>query len=76
MEKIQNFFTQLLGMPVLASESGAATDRLIVYVHLLMFALFIGWLAYFIFALWRFNAARSIGNDNGAPPAATPFATT
>lgn len=59
MDKLQTLFKQLLGLPVMASEAGAGTDRLIVYIHLLMFALFIGWLAYFVFALWRFNSARN-----------------
>lgn len=50
---------KLLGLPVLASETGKGTDNLIVYIHALMFALFMGWLIYFLFALWRFNRKRN-----------------
>ena len=50
---------QLLGLPVLASEHGARVDALIIYVHWLMIALFVGWLAYFIFALFRFRKSRN-----------------
>lgn len=64
MQKFQDFFNQLLGMPVLASEAGAGTDRLIAYIHALMFALFIGWLIYFVYALWRFNARRNPKADH------------
>ncbi len=49
---------KLLGLPVLASENGQGVDSLIVYVHWLMIALFVGWLAFFLFALWRFNHRR------------------
>lgn len=52
-------FAKLLGMPELASSNGRAIDALIVYVHWLMFALLIGWTAYFFYALWRFNAKRN-----------------
>jgi len=33
-------------------------DRLMFYIHLLMLALFVGWLAYFLFALVRFRQSR------------------
>jgi cytochrome c oxidase subunit 2 len=46
-------------MPALASENGKAVDNLIVYIHWLMFALFAGWLAYYLFTLWRFNRVRN-----------------
>ncbi len=49
---------KLLGLPVLASEFGKDVDKLIIYVHLLMGALFFGWLAYFIYALIRFRKSR------------------
>jgi cytochrome c oxidase subunit 2 len=50
---------KLLGMPVLASEHGQDVDNLIIYVHWLMMALFIGWLAYFAYALFRFHRSRN-----------------
>jgi cytochrome c oxidase subunit 2 len=53
------FFAKLLGLPVLASENGKAVDDLIIWIHWLMIALFVGWFAYFVYALWRFRAKRS-----------------
>jgi cytochrome c oxidase subunit 2 len=55
MDKLLEFTKQVLNMPVLASQHGADVDKLIVYVHYLMGALFIGWIIYFIYALVRFN---------------------
>ena len=52
------FAINILGMPELASKNGQAVDDLIVYVHWLMIALFVGWIAYFCYVLWRFRAAR------------------
>ena len=37
---------KLLGLPVLASEQGKGVDNLIIYVHWLMIALFVGWYMY------------------------------
>jgi cytochrome c oxidase subunit 2 len=45
------FFKSLLFLPKVASEHGSGLDDLLVYVHLLMAALFVGWLAYFIYAV-------------------------
>jgi len=50
---------KLLGLPVVASEHGHDVDRLIIYVHLLMLALFAGWFAYFLFTLVRFHRSRN-----------------
>jgi len=50
---------KILGMPELASSNGKAVDDLIVYVHWLMLLLFVGWIAYFGYVLWRFNARRA-----------------
>jgi len=52
------FANHILGMPELASKNGESVDALIVYVHWLMIALFIGWIIYFGYAVWRFRAAR------------------
>jgi cytochrome c oxidase subunit 2 len=52
------FANHLLGMPELASKNGEAVDALVVYVHWLMIALFIGWVIYFGYAVWRFRASR------------------
>jgi len=48
-------WSKLLGMPDLASEHGQALDELTGYVHVLMLVLFVGWLAYFIMVLLKFN---------------------
>ena len=50
---------KLLGLPVLASEHGRDVDNLIIYVHWLMILLFIGWLAYFAYVLFRFHRSRN-----------------
>jgi cytochrome c oxidase subunit II len=54
---------KFLLLPVMASENGKGTDQLIVYLHWLMIVLFIGWLAYFLFALFRFNQKRRAKAD-------------
>lgn len=56
--------SKLLGLPVLAAESGRPVDNLIIYIHWLMVALFVGWFGYFVYALWRFQAKRSPKADH------------
>ena len=46
-------------LPELASKNGKAVDALMVYVHWLMLALFVGWIIYFFYALWRFRQSRN-----------------
>ncbi len=53
------FAHKILGLPELASSNGQAVDNLMVYVHWLMLALFVGWIIYFGYVLWRFNVARN-----------------
>jgi cytochrome c oxidase subunit II len=50
---------KLLGLPVLASKHGQDVDNLIVYVHWLMIALFVGWFGYFVYVLLRFHKSRN-----------------
>lgn len=50
---------KVLGMPELASKNGAQVDELIVLVHWLMLILFIGWLTYFGYVVWRFQKRRN-----------------
>ncbi len=50
---------KLLGLPVVASEQGHYVDNLIIYIHCLMIALFVGWLVYFAYALFRFHHKRN-----------------
>ena len=52
------FAHNVLGLPELASSNGRAVDDLMVYLHWLMLALFIGWIIYFGYVLWRFSGAR------------------
>lgn len=61
---MMDFFHKLLGLPELAAESGRGVDELIIYIHWLMIVLFAGWFAYFVYALWRFNARRSPKADH------------
>jgi len=44
-----------VGMPERASIHAAEVDSLIFYVHLLMFALFVGWMGYYLLALIKFR---------------------
>lgn len=50
---------KFLGLPLLASEHGKDVDALMLYVHYLMGILFVGWLAFFLYTLFRFRASRS-----------------
>lgn len=51
---------KLLGLPFMAADGGkVGTDQLIIYIHILMAVLFVGWLIYFLFTLWRFSRARN-----------------
>src|SRR5438093_9874859 len=59
MDKLLDYMEKLLGLPVLASVHGKDVDHLILYVHLLMIALFVGWLAYFVYCLLRFHRSRN-----------------
>ena len=52
------FAHNVLGLPELASSNGRAVDDLMVYVHWLMLVLFVGWIIYFGYVLFRFNDAR------------------
>jgi cytochrome c oxidase subunit II len=46
-------------MPVDASGQGHGVDQLILYVHVLMGALFVGWIGYFIYVLFRFHKSQN-----------------
>ena len=59
MNRINEWWANLLGMPPLASSNGQDVDNLIIYVHWLMLALFIGWIVYFVYAVWRFHKKRN-----------------
>jgi cytochrome c oxidase subunit 2 len=50
---------KFLGLPDLASKHGAEVDHLILYVHMLMGALFVGWLTYFLIVLFRYRKSAN-----------------
>jgi cytochrome c oxidase subunit 2 len=54
----QWFGDKILGLPPLASQNGQDVDNLIIYVHWLMLALFVGWIIYFFYAVNRFRRSR------------------
>jgi cytochrome c oxidase subunit II len=45
-------------MPPIASAHGARIDASLAWVHWLMAILFVGWILFFLYCLWRFRAAR------------------
>jgi cytochrome c oxidase subunit II len=55
----QWFADKVLHLPALASKNGQAVDQLMVYIHMLMLALFVGWIIYFFYALYRFRQSRN-----------------
>jgi cytochrome c oxidase subunit II len=50
---------KLLGMPVEASAHAPEIDHMIVLVHWLMLALFVGWGIYYVYVLFRFRAGAN-----------------
>ena len=48
---------ELLGLPIQASAHAWEIDRMIVIIHYLMFALFIGWGIFFVWVLIKFRAS-------------------
>src|SRR5450631_2396656 len=56
---MKDLTAKLLGMPPMYSSNGQDVDDLIIYVHWLMFALFVGWIIYFCYAVWRFRKSRN-----------------
>ena len=48
-----------LGLPVAASAHAAEVDHTMVLVHVLMAILFVGWIAFFLYALYRFRRSRN-----------------
>ncbi|MBM3846542.1 MAG: cytochrome c oxidase subunit II [Verrucomicrobia bacterium] len=47
--------SKFLGLPVVTSAHGRDVDHMIILVHWLMAVLFIGWIIYFIYVLFRFR---------------------
>jgi len=59
--------------PPPVTEHGWNVDRMIVFVHLLMGVLFVGWTAYFLYCLWAF---RSSNHPKAEPQGPSKVATT
>jgi cytochrome c oxidase subunit 2 len=45
-------------LPPIASEHGPQIDNSLVWVHWLMAVLFVGWILFFFYCLWRFRRSR------------------
>ncbi|HZM03243.1 MAG TPA: cytochrome c oxidase subunit II [Candidatus Saccharimonadales bacterium] len=59
-----HFISPYGNMPVDASKQGGGVDQLIKFVHILMGALFVGWIGYFIYVLMRFSKKRNPKADH------------
>ena len=53
------FFSKLLFLPEVASAHGKGLDDLLIYVHLLMLVLFVGWLAFFVVAVFKYRKSAN-----------------
>jgi cytochrome c oxidase subunit 2 len=57
---------EFLGQPPNVSAHGYQIDHILEFCHWFMGALFVGWLTYFIFVLWRFRKRRNpVANHEG-----------
>jgi cytochrome c oxidase subunit 2 len=53
-----------LGTPLIVSQHGEGLDALTWYIHWLMLVLFIGWVIYFLYVLFRFRDSRNPQADH------------
>jgi len=66
--------TEWLGLPPLASVHGGQIDSLIGWMHVFMFLLFVGWGAFFTYALIRFRRSRQpVANYNAVKSHASSY---
>jgi cytochrome c oxidase subunit II len=66
--------TEWLGLPALAASHGAQIDSLLGYVHVFMLVLFVGWGAFFTYALVRFRRSRNpVANYTGVKSHASSY---
>ena len=54
-----SYIVEIFSFPELVSQDGGAIDGLVIAVHLLMLALFVGWIIYYFAALWKFRASNN-----------------
>lgn len=66
------FAYHILGLPERAAVGAKPIDDLMVWVHYLMLVLFIGWIIYFFYVLWRFNARRNAKADYAGSKSSMP----
>lgn len=67
-------FAQALGLPLDISADGYRIDAIIGWVHLVMFVLFVGWGAFFIYAMIRFRRQRNpVADPQGVRTHATSY---
>ena len=63
---LENIMTEWLGMPALAATHGAQIDNLVGWIHVFMLILFVGWGAFFLYAIARFRKSRNpVAAHNG-----------
>ena len=66
--------TEWLGLPPLATTHGGQIDSLIGWMHVFMLILFVGWGAFFIYALFRFRQSRNpVANYTGVKSHASSY---
>lgn len=62
-ENLLRGLKEFVKLPALASDTGHGVNQLVTYIHWLMIVLFVGWLGYFLYTLWRFNRVRNPRGD-------------
>lgn len=55
---METLITKIFFLPPVASQHGTELDRLFLYIHFLMIALFVGWSIFFLYVIWRFRQTR------------------
>ena len=67
-------FAQALGLPIDISAHGYRIDAIIGWVHVMMFVLFVGWGAFFIYTMIRFRRRKNpIADPQGVRSHATSY---
>jgi cytochrome c oxidase subunit 2 len=71
---VESIMTEWLGLPPLATTHGGQIDSLIGWMHVFMLVLFVGWGAFFIYALFRFRQSRNpVASYRGATSHASSY---
>jgi cytochrome c oxidase subunit II len=56
---VESMMTEWLGLPPLAAAHGGQIDNLLGWIHIFMLILFVGWGAFFLYAIVRFRQSRN-----------------